>query len=92
LPSSSCFFFVQLSSPLSSILPMMKLSNFRNNLECADDQELVRNLASHYLHDLLCYVALMLQVHDQMMIDMFLRPLLLLLLVFWFMARWHKRV
>ena len=31
---------------------------------------------------LLCYDALMLQVHDQMMIDMFLRPLLLLLLVF----------
>ena len=31
---------------------------------------------------LLCYDALMLQVQDQMMIDMFLRPLLLLLLVF----------
>ena len=31
---------------------------------------------------LLCYDALMLQVHDQMMIDMFLRPLLLLLLNF----------
>ena len=32
---------------------------------------------------LLCYDTLMLQVHDQMMIDMFLRPLLLLLLVFY---------
>ena len=32
---------------------------------------------------LLCYDALMLQVHDQMMIGMFLRPLLLLLLVFY---------
>ena len=31
---------------------------------------------------LLCYDALMLQVQDQMMIDMFLRPLPLLLLVF----------
>ena len=31
---------------------------------------------------LLCYDALMLQVQDQMMIDMFLRPLLLLLLIF----------
>ena len=31
---------------------------------------------------LFCYDALMLQVHDQMMIDMFLRPLLLLLFVF----------
>jgi hypothetical protein len=31
---------------------------------------------------LLCYDALMLQVYDQMMIDMILRPLLLLLLIF----------
>ena len=46
----------------------------------------MRNLASlaaaPTLPSLLCYDALMLQVHDQMMIDMFLRPLLLLLLVF----------
>ena len=35
---------------------------------------------------LLYYDALMLQVQDQMMIDMFLRPLLLLLLVFWYIV------
>ena len=35
---------------------------------------------------LLCYDAMMLQVHDQMMIDLFLRPLLLLLLVFWYIV------
>ena len=47
----------------------------------ADDQELVRNLASllaPFLSSLLCYDATMLQVYDQMIIDMFLRPLFLL--------------
>ena len=62
----------------------------------ADDQELVRNLtslvaapilpsllfSSLLFSSLLCYDALKLQVHDQMMIDIFLRPLLLLLLIF----------
>ena len=33
-----------------------------------------------------CYDTLMLQVHDQMMIDMFLKPLLVLLLVFWYIV------
>ena len=33
---------------------------------------------------IMCYDALMLQVHDQMMSDMFLGTLLLLLLIFWY--------
>ena len=47
--------------------------------------EELRIISSHpYItfSSLLCYDALMLQVQDQMMIGMFLRPLLLLLLVF----------
>ena len=82
-----------LSSPLpfanDEIVQLQKLSGI-----WADDHELVRNLASllaapivffymltvfiyaHYVYD-----AFMLQVLDQMMIDMFLRPLPLLLLL-----------
>ena len=78
-----------LPSPLISfVLPMMKLSKSIHYMEY---ELMIKNLWEtwhhyqlplHYLLLFLCYDALMLQVHDQMMSDMFLRPLLLLLLVF----------
>jgi hypothetical protein len=96
-------FFGQLSSPLLSfandeIVQLQKLSK----IWWANDQELMRNLTSLlaaptvffyvltiFIYAHCVYDAFMLQVLDQMMIDMFLRPLppiLLLLLVLWYMA------
>ena len=76
------------SPPLSFVLSMMKLSKsihymkYELMIKTCEELGIISSRPYITFSSLLCYDALMLQVHDQMMIDMFLRPLLLLVLVF----------
>ena len=80
------FFPTLLSSPLSfandEIVQLQKISRI-----WANDHKLMRNLASlPTTPTVFFYDAFMLQVLDQMMIDIFLRPLLLLLIFLYIVA------
>ena len=87
---SSCCFFCQISPLLSSplfyrwwyCLSPYIIWNMSWWSRTWEELGIITNRPYITFSSLLCYDALMLQVHDQMMIDMFLRPLLLLLLVF----------
>ena len=97
LGSSSCFFthfplyvcsaaiafFCQISPLLSSPL-FCRWWNCLSPYRTCEEIGIITSRPYITFSSILCYDALMLQVHDQMMIDMFLRPLLLLLLVFWY--------
>ena len=87
---SSCCFFCQISPLLSSPLfcrwwncpsPYI-IWNMSWWSRTCEELGIISSRPYITFSSLLCYNALMLQVHDQMMIDMFLRPLPLLLLVF----------
>ena len=90
---SSCCFFCQISPLLSSPLfcrwwnypspyIIWNMSWWSRTCEELD----IISRCPYITFSLLCNDALMLQVHDQMMIDMFLRPLLLLLFIFWYIV------
>ena len=88
--SSTCFCFCQISPLLSSPLfcrwwncpsPYI-IWNMSWWSRTCEELGIISSRPYITFSSLLCYDALMLQVQDQMMIDMFLRPLLLLLLVF----------
>ena len=87
---SSCCFFCQISPLLSSplfcrwwnCLSPYIIWNMSWWSRTCEELGIISSRPYITFSSLLCYDALMLQVHDQMMIDMFLRPLLLLLLIF----------
>ena len=91
LLSSCCFFLSNLPSPLLSSSLFCRWWNYpspyiiwnmsRWSRTC-EKLGIISGRPYITFSSLLCYDALMLQVHDQMMIGMFLRPLLLLLLIF----------
>ena len=87
---SNCCFFCQISPLLSSPLfcwwwncpnPYI-IWNMSWWSRTCEELGIISSRPYITFSSLLCYDALMLQVYDQMMIDMFLRPLLLLLLIF----------
>jgi hypothetical protein len=81
LGSSSCFFWPTL---LSSLLPMMKLSNSRNYLE--HDELMIKNLWGtwhHYQPSLLCFSICSLFLY---MLTVFMMPLCSKLLIKWWLT------
>ena len=86
LLSSCCFFLPNLPSPLfcrwwNCLSPYIIWHMSWWSRTC-EKLGIISSRPYITFSSLLCYDALMLQVHDQMMIDMFLRPLLLPLLIF----------
>ena len=94
LLSSCCFFFCQISpllfSPLFcrwwNCLSLYIICNMSWWSRTCEELVIISSRPYIAFSSLLCYDALMLQVQDQMMIDMFLRPLPLLLLFFWYIV------